>query len=362
MTTVAIEHVSKYYGQQTILSDVNLSLSRGEFVAVIGPSGCGKSTLLRLVSGLDDVCEGNILINGQCVNKTPAHKRDMAMVFQSYALYPHMTVFDNMAYGLKMRGMNRSDITKRVIEVAGLLRLTEFLQRKPGLLSGGQRQRVAMGRAIVRSPAVFLFDEPLSNLDASLRTEMRHEIKKLHQQLQTTCLYVTHDHTEAMTLASRIVVLNKGKVEQIGTPQQLYQEPASLFVASFTGVYPINFIPSTLDIHSGKIISDTGIEMPLPTLSTQLAHGEKLMIGIRPEHCKIKRGHSKDSIPVQIEFIDDLGADKLLHLTTLCKTHKLSARVSADTELPATDMSMELMTDKMTLFHQDSGLRLGGWA
>ena len=226
---------------QLILDKINLSIDKGEFVAVVGPSGCGKSTLLRLVAGLDLVSSGSILINNQCVNKIPAAQRDMAMVFQNYALYPHMTVFDNMAYGITMRGMKAAFIRQKVEEVANLLQLTDYLQRKPQALSGGQRQRVAMGRAIVRSPAVFLFDEPLSNLDAKLRAEMRYEIKKLHQQLNTTCLYVTHDQTEAMTMASRVLVLNKGRVEQVGSPQK-YINNRLLFVAGFTVIIQLQLI------------------------------------------------------------------------------------------------------------------------
>lgn len=209
-------------------------------MVIVGPSGCGKTTLLRLIAGLEEISSGSILINNQCVNKIPAAKRDMAMVFQNYALYPPMTVFENMAYGLKMRRYKKEDIKNRVNAAAQMLRLTPYLERKPQALSGGQKQRVAMGRAIVRSPAVFLFDEPLSNLDANLRTEMRHEIRRLHQQLNTTSLYVTHDQTEAMTMAERVIVLNQGIVEQIGTPQELYQSPATLFVAGFTGQYPLN--------------------------------------------------------------------------------------------------------------------------
>lgn len=219
MATVSLIEVSKNVGPTTILNNINVSIKKGEFMVIVGPSGCGKTTLLRLIAGLDDISSGSILINNQCVNEIPAAKRDMAMVFQNYALYPHMTVFENMAYGLKMRRFKKEDIKQRVHEAAQLLQLTPYLERKPQALSGGQKQRVSMGRAMVRSPAVFLFDEPLSNLDAKLRTEMRHEIRRLHQQLNTTSLYVTHDQTEAMTMAERVMVLNQGLVEQIGTPR-----------------------------------------------------------------------------------------------------------------------------------------------
>lgn len=232
-------------------------------MVIVGPSGCGKTTLLRLIAGLEEISSGSILINNQCVNKIPAAKRDMAMVFQNYALYPHMTVFENMAYGLKMRRYKKEDIKNRVNAAAQMLRLTPYLERKPQALSGGQKQRVAMGRAIVRSPAVFLFDEPLSNLDANLRTEMRHEIRRLHQQLNTTSLYVTHDQTEAMTMAERVIVLNQGIVEQIGTPQELYQSPATLFVAGFTGQYPLNVFSGIFDKSSNRVQTSLGIDYPV---------------------------------------------------------------------------------------------------
>jgi len=360
MATVNIDHISKYYGQQAVLDDVSLTIEKGEFVAVVGPSGCGKSTLLRLVAGLDTVSSGSILINNICVNKIPAAKRDMAMVFQSYALYPHMTVYDNMAYGLKMRGMKKIEIEQKVQDVAAMLQLTDFLQRKPQALSGGQRQRVAMGRAIVRSPAVFLFDEPLSNLDAKLRTEMRHEIKKLHQKLNTTCLYVTHDQTEAMTMASRVLVLNKGKIEQLGTPQTLYNKPASLFVASFTGHYPINFISASLHYEDKKIVTACGMDIPLPRLNTSDTEHE-VVIAIRPEHLKLTNRSQPHSFPVMIDFIDDMGADKLVHVQNLSGTQRFCIRVSADTEIKDSELAVQLSLQKANLYQKKSGLRLGGW-
>ncbi|MFC3907788.1 ABC transporter ATP-binding protein [Legionella dresdenensis] len=361
MAAVNIVNVSKYYGEHIILDQVSLAIEAGEFVAVVGPSGCGKSTLLRLVAGLDKVSSGDILINNQCVNKIPAADRDMAMVFQSYALYPHMSVFDNMAYGLKMRGFKKSAITKKVTEVAEMLQLSEYLQRKPKDLSGGQRQRVAMGRAIARSPAVFLFDEPLSNLDAKLRTEMRHEIKRLHQELNTTCLYVTHDQTEAMTMASRVLVLNKGKIEQVGTPQTLYQQPASLFVAGFTGHYPINFIPARLDLTQKTMVTEWGLAIPLPELSGEVANQDGVMLGIRPEHLKLTTTNQPQSLSVKIRFIDDMGADKLIHVQSLCGRQQLSVRVAADEEISEHNLAVQLSLDKANLYHQKTGLRLGGW-
>ncbi|MBA3537471.1 MAG: sn-glycerol-3-phosphate ABC transporter ATP-binding protein UgpC [Tatlockia sp.] len=361
MATVNLIEVSKYHGEQPILDAINLTIEKGEFVAVVGPSGCGKSTLLRLVAGLDRVSEGSILINNQCVNKLPAAKRDMAMVFQNYALYPHMTVFDNMAYGLKMRGMETKDIRQKVNEVAALLQITDYLTRKPFALSGGQRQRVAMGRAIVRSPAVFLFDEPLSNLDAKLRTEMRQEMKKLHQQLNTTSLYVTHDQTEAMTLASRILVLNKGQVEQIGTPKNLYQEPASLFVAGFTGHYPINFLAARIDTSRQKVVTDFGIELPLPLLAEPIADSEELILAIRPEHFYVALRNQKGLISVNVEYVEDMGADKLIQVKSLCGNGQFTVRVAADTEIIDNQLALGLVVNKANLFLKKTGLRLGGW-
>lgn len=353
--------VSKFYDNNRILHDVDINIEKGEFVAVVGPSGCGKSTLLRLVAGLDSVSTGSILINNKCVNKTPPASRDMAMVFQTYALYPHMTVYDNMAYGLKMRGMKKTLINQRVKSVAKMLQLDDYLHRKPTMLSGGQRQRVAMGRAVVRSPAVFLFDEPLSNLDAKLRTEMRHEIKKLHQELNTTCLYVTHDQTEAMTLADRVVVLNKGRVEQMGTPRELYQYPSTVFVASFIGHYSMNFLPAKIDLKQRAIITSTGNTLPLPPLKSQVACGDAVIVGIRPEHLNVTEHPGFKSISGNIEFVDDMGADKLIQMNTNCGDMRLSVRVSGDTQLNSRELVVEMELGKASLFCQQTGKRLGGW-
>lgn len=361
MATLSLVEVSKTYGQQMILDKINLTIEKGEFVAVVGPSGCGKSTLLRLVAGLEKLDSGSITLNNQLINERQASERDMAMVFQSYALYPHMTVFDNMAYGLKMRGMKKPLIAEKVTEVAALLQLSDLLQRKPQALSGGQRQRVAMGRAIVRSPAVFLFDEPLSNLDSKLRAEMRQEIRKLHQQLNTTCLYVTHDQTEAMTLASRILVLNKGQVEQIASPQMLYQRPASLFVASFTGHYPMNFLTAELDLEAKKITTELGLEFPMPEIDKMPASGEALILGIRPEHISVVSQVSQNSLITHIEYIDDMGADKLIQVKTKCGRGSLVVRTPADLEIVDNQLILELTINKANLFHQSTGLRLGGW-
>jgi sn-glycerol 3-phosphate transport system ATP-binding protein len=362
MATVDLIDVSKHIGSTTILDQVNVSIKKGEFMVVVGPSGCGKSTLLRLIAGLDDLTSGTIQINNQCVNKVPAAKRDMAMVFQSYALYPHMTVFDNMAYALKMRRFSKKEIQQRVIDVAKLLQLTPYLDRKPQALSGGQKQRVAMGRAIVRSPSVFLFDEPLSNLDAKLRTEMRHEIKRLHQQLNTTSLYVTHDQTEAMTMAERVLVLNQGIVEQIGTPQELYQNPATLFVAGFTGHYPINFIPATFDKKTNTIQSNLlGMEYAAPEWREAVEDNAHLILAIRPEHVQLCLAKKNQSMTFHVEFIDDMGADKLIQAKCVKSETRLSLRVSADHSLPDETLYVELPRLKLHVFNQKTGKRIGEW-
>jgi sn-glycerol 3-phosphate transport system ATP-binding protein len=357
MAAVNLQNVNKVIAKNHILKDINLNIDKGEFVSVVGPSGCGKSTLLRLVAGLDKISSGQILINNLCVNKTPASKRDMAMVFQSYALYPHMTVFDNMAYGLKMRKYSKSDILKNVHEAAALLKLENFLSRKPHELSGGQRQRVAMGRAIVRSPAVFLFDEPLSNLDAKLRTEMRHEIKKLHQQLKTTCLYVTHDQTEAMTMADRIVVLNHGQIEQIGTPHELYQTPASIFVAGFTGHYPMNFFPAMIDDDNKLILADH-VQCDLNHQSIQASPNE-MIAAIRAEHLMIKDKEENGCFKCKIEFIDDMGADKLIQTIDVKQGQRLIIRTNADW-VPCEDyVYIGLKTENIHLFDKALEQRIG---
>ncbi|MCA0403323.1 MAG: sn-glycerol-3-phosphate ABC transporter ATP-binding protein UgpC [Proteobacteria bacterium] len=354
MATVNLVNVSKRHGAHLILDKLNLEINKGEFVAVVGPSGCGKSTLLRLVAGLETVSEGNILINNECVNSIVPFKRDIAMVFQNYALYPHMTVFENMAYALKKRKLKSNVIEQKVKAAANLLQLNDYLNRKPGMLSGGQRQRVAMGRAIVRSPAIFLFDEPLSNLDAKLRTEMRLEIRKLHQQLKTTCLYVTHDQIEAMTMASRVLILNKGCVEQIGTPKQIYQQPRTLFVASFTSAFPINFLKAQLD--NSHLVSEIGLKFPiLDSLSAN-----QFIIGIRPEDFKIVPKMTDNSVEVRVDLIDDLGSDKLIHAETK-EGLNLTIRASADIEIIDNHLSLAVALNKANLFDESTGLRIGGW-
>lgn len=359
MAAVEIVNISKHVGQTTIIDNISVSIPKGEFLVVVGPSGCGKSTLLRLVAGLEELTSGEIYMHNQCVNHVPPAKRDMAMVFQSYALYPHMTVFDNMAYGLKMRGVPKIEIQKKVAECAKLLRLTAYLHRKPNALSGGQKQRVAMGRAMVRSPSVFLYDEPLSNLDAKLRTEMRHEIKKLHQQFETTSLYVTHDQTEAMTMAERILVLNHGVVEQVGTPKELYQKPSSVFVAGFTGHYPINFIEGKVNARAKTIDTPLGIEMPLPHLSETISDNKAIILAIRPEHIVLTAKENPQAILVKVEFIDDMGADKMIQTRSIKGGFVINLRVPADWPLYSSEIAIAFPESKIHLFHKDSGIRIG---
>lgn len=359
MATVQLSHVTKKFAQQIILDDVSLSIEKGEFLVIVGPSGCGKSTLLRLIAGLDIPTAGSISINHQCVNTIPASERDMSMVFQSYALYPHMTVFQNMAYGLKMRGYSKTMIEMRVTEVAAMLQITACLPKKPRALSGGQRQRVAMGRAIVRSPSVFLFDEPLSNLDAKLRAEMRYEIKKIHRTLNTTCIYVTHDQTEAMTMATRIVILNHGKIEQVGSPYHVYHQPASLFVASFTGHYPTNFLPGILDVQNQRLVMALGATLPMPKFDSMIHSDLGIILAIRPEHLQLTSMlEEPNAIPVSLEFIDDMGADKLLHSRTRNGQIKITVRIASDQPIDYDNLGVKLMLDKANLFHEITGVRL----
>src|SRR5438874_4691535 len=280
MATLSLDAVRKSYGPREVVHGVTCAVEDGELVVVVGPSGCGKSTLLRMVAGLETVSAGTVAIDGRVMNGVEPKDRDIAMVFQNYALYPHMSVYDNMAYGLKMRRMERAEIAARVERAAAILQLAELLDRKPRQLSGGQRQRVAMGRAIVREPAVFLFDEPLSNLDANLRVQMPFEIQKLHRRLSTTSLYVTHDQVEAMTLAHRMIVMNAGRAEQIGTPMEVYENPATVFVAGFIGSPAMNFIQGKSE-GDGRVSLDGAGNV---AIGLRLEAGRKLTIGVRPEH------------------------------------------------------------------------------
>jgi multiple sugar transport system ATP-binding protein len=288
MASVTYDHVTKAFGDTVAVNDLNIQVEDKEFLVLVGPSGCGKTTALRLLAGLEEITGGKIMIGDRVVNDVAPKDRDIAMVFQSYALYPHMTVYDNMAFGLKLRKFSKDEIKRRVNEAAEILGIQDLLDRKPRQLSGGQRQRVAVGRAIVREPKVFLFDEPLSNLDAKLRVNMRTEISKLHLRLQTTFIYVTHDQTEAMTMATRIAVINKGKLQQLDTPQTLYDRPANLFVAGFIGSPAMNFFPGKLRKDGNKMVVDTGdfvVPIPESRAASYLPHdGKSIIFGIRPEN------------------------------------------------------------------------------
>ena len=310
MARVGLRGIRKDYGGNAVIHGIDLDVADGEFIVIVGPSGCGKSTLLRMVAGLEVISAGTIAIGDRVVNDLEPKDRDIAMVFQNYALYPHMSVFDNMAYGLKIRRFTRAEIEQRVNRAAAILELGPLLKRKPGQLSGGQRQRVAMGRAIVREPAVFLFDEPLSNLDAKLRVQMRFEIQKLHRQLATTSLYVTHDQVEAMTLAQRMVVMNAGRAEQIGTPMDVYEKPATQFVAGFIGSPAMNFLPGRAD-GAGRVALDGGGAARCAVAG--VAAGRALMAGIRPEHL-VPCDQADAFFGGTLEMVEQLGADSLLHL------------------------------------------------
>ncbi|QLK59501.1 sn-glycerol-3-phosphate ABC transporter ATP-binding protein UgpC [Enterobacteriaceae bacterium Kacie_13] len=312
MANLKLQAVTKSYdGKNQIIQSIDLDVADGEFIVMVGPSGCGKSTLLRMVAGLERTTSGDIYINDQRVTELEPKDRGIAMVFQNYALYPHMTVFDNMAYGLKIRGFGKAQILARVEEAARILELGPLLKRKPRELSGGQRQRVAMGRAIVREPAVFLFDEPLSNLDAKLRVQMRLELQQLHRRLRTTSLYVTHDQVEAMTLAERVIVMNKGIAEQIGTPSEVYRRPASLFVASFIGSPAMNLLPGQLTSDGTSLVMEDGFELPLPVPRPEWG-GRELTVGIRPEHIQLTED-PLTGIPMVLNTLELLGADNLAH-------------------------------------------------
>jgi multiple sugar transport system ATP-binding protein len=313
MAAISIRNLVKRYANVTVIPDLNLEIADHEFVVFVGPSGCGKSTLLRIIAGLEPITGGELYIGDKRVNAIPAAQRDIAMVFQDYALYPHMRVYDNMAFALELRGMSKPDIDARVRQAAAMLHIDAYLDRKPKELSGGQRQRVAMGRAIVRNPQVFLFDEPLSNLDAKLRGQVRAEIKSLSQQLRTTMVFVTHDQIEAMTMADRIVVLQSGVVQQYDTPEMVYERPANQFVAGFIGSPTMNFLPVELN-HDNATFSHDGSPAPLDAAARGKleAAGGKGVLGVRPEHFEVVPDEAS-SISALIKLVEPLGSDTLIH-------------------------------------------------
>ena len=348
MASVTIRGVRKNFGSTTVLHGVDVDISDGEFCVLVGPSGCGKSTLLRMIAGLEEIGAGEIAIGGKVVNKVPPRQRDIAMVFQNYALYPHMTVRDNMAFSLKLARAPRAAMDERVGRAANILGLGALLDRYPRQLSGGQRQRVAMGRAIVRDPQVFLFDEPLSNLDAKLRVNMRAEIKDLHQRLRTTTVYVTHDQIEAMTMADRIVVMQGGRVEQIGTPLDLYDRPANRFVAGFIGSPSMNFL-------DGEVVSDGfrdtgGAVWPLPP---GVPPGRPAVYGIRPEHLRLTPG----GLPLRVQVLEPTGSETQVigHVGGLPVMGAFRERLSA---LPGEAIGIGTDPSLAHLFDRESGQRL----
>ncbi|WP_337268301.1 ABC transporter ATP-binding protein [Oryzifoliimicrobium ureilyticus] len=313
MASVSLQKLDKSYGALHIVKEIDLDIADGEFVVLVGPSGCGKSTTLRMIAGLEEISGGQVLIGDRVVNKLPPRARDIAMVFQDYALYPHKTVGENMAFGLKVRGVAKDEAAARLREAAEMLGISHLLDRRPGQLSGGQRQRVAMGRALVRRPQVFLFDEPLSNLDAKLRGEVRTEIKRLHQTMGTTIIYVTHDQVEAMTLADRIVILRNGVIEQVGTPDEVYNHPHSVFVGGFIGSPSMNFTKAR--VSGNRIILDEENSLPLATgrpRNTVVSEGQEVLVGLRPEHfAPLQEGSVELTVTVQI--VEPLGSDTLIH-------------------------------------------------
>src|SRR5215213_7299972 len=353
MATVTFENVWKRFGEFAAVKDLNLGIHDGEFMVLVGPSGCGKTTSLRMIAGLEEVTEGSLKIGDRVVNDVAPKDRDIAMVFQSYALYPHMSVYDNMAFGLKLRKIPKAQIDRRVNDAARILGL-ENLQKKPRELSGGQRQRVALGRAIVRDPSVFLMDEPLSNLDAKLRVQTRAEIARLHQRLGTTTVYVTHDQVEAMTMGTRIAVMDKGELQQVGTPQDLYDSPRKLFVAGFIGSPAMNFIDASRD---GNDVKGEGVTLPIPTRYRNNLDGVKdVVAGFRPEHLELGEIPNAATIRAKADVVEFLGDEELLHVTLPGHEGDIVAVVSSEHRVkPGDVLDLKLPLEKLHLFDRGSG-------
>ncbi len=348
MATISIAGVRKTYGAATVLSGIDLDIGDGEFVVLVGPSGCGKSTLLRMIAGLEEISDGTIRIGERVVNDLPSKDRDIAMVFQNYALYPHMTVRDNMAFSLKLRRAEKSEIERRVRDAAAILGLTPLLDRLPRQLSGGQRQRVAMGRAIVRDPQVFLFDEPLSNLDAKLRVQMRSEIKELHQRLKTTTIYVTHDQIEAMTMADRVVIMRDGAVEQIGRPLDLYDHPANLFVAGFIGSPAMNLIEG--HVEGDTFRDEAGSSWPIGHTPSE---GGRAVLGIRPEHFRL----DPDGLPFEVVLVEPTGSETQVLVRRGDQQVVCLLRERAST-CPGDTLHLAYRPEQAHLFSKESGRRI----
>jgi len=355
MAQVVLKDVNKKFDEVHAVKDVNLTIRDKEFMVFVGPSGCGKTTTLRMVAGLEEISSGEIAIGDRVVNDLPPKDRDIAMVFQNYALYPHMSVYDNMAFGLKMRKFPKNEIAKRVQEAAEILGIHDLLKRKPRQLSGGQRQRVAVGRAIVRHPQVFLFDEPLSNLDAKLRVQMRVELKRLHERLETTAIYVTHDQVEAMTLGSRVVVMKDGWVQQVGEPMEIYSRPQNRFVAGFIGSPAMNFIPTTLAEQNGALYAEANgfrVKVPADRAARLLAYkGQTVTFGIRPEDLRV--GSTTDSddqaFDAVVDVVEPLGSEILLDVTVAGQS--VVARVEPSVKARAHEkIRMTFVPERIHLF------------
>ncbi|MFD1252515.1 sn-glycerol-3-phosphate import ATP-binding protein UgpC [Devosia equisanguinis] len=351
MAEIELKHVGKSYGSVQVLNDISLDMADGEFVVLVGPSGCGKSTLLRMIAGLEDITSGQITIAGKVVNNMPAKERDIAMVFQSYALYPHMKVADNMSFSLRLAGTPKAEIKARVAEAAEILGLENLLERLPRELSGGQRQRVAMGRAIVRNPRAFLFDEPLSNLDAKLRVKMRGEIKRLHQRLGKTMVYVTHDQTEAMTMADKIVVLNGGRIEQAGAPLDLYNNPANLFVAGFIGSPEMNLFDARYEGGTSVAIAG-GQALPLG-MALDVPAGTEIVYGVRPQHITL----GTEGVPAEVLVVEPTGDAQEVLARIGGEDISIVVR---DHALLSAGQTVQLVIDpaRIFVFDKASGLRL----
>ena len=358
MSGVTLESIVKCYGKIEVVHGIDLQVDEKEFVVLVGPSGCGKSTTLRMIAGLEEITEGTLSIDGRVVNRVAPKDRDVAMVFQNYALYPHLSVAENIAFGLRIRKESKQHIAQSVKEVGETLGLTPYLERRPSDLSGGQRQRVAMGRAIVRRPKVFLFDEPLSNLDAKLRTQMRAEIKRLHKRLDVTSVYVTHDQVEAMTLADRIVVMNDGIIEQIGKPMELFMNPANRFVAGFIGSPPMNQLEGKVTSSAAGLHATVGnASIALPEV-TGVERDQDIIVGIRPEHISLTPVGGLPAISISLDLVEPLGSEALLHASIGDQPLIIKAETHGDIEHFNSVTEVYAPIDLIKVFDKDTGLVL----
>lgn len=359
MAKVVLKNIYKKYDKVETIKDVNLTVEDKEFIVLVGPSGCGKSTILRMIAGLEDITDGDISIGDKVVNDIAPKDRNIAMVFQNYALYPHKNVYENMAFGLKMRKFSKDEIDDRVKKAADILHITDYLDRKPAQLSGGQRQRVALGRAIVRDPHVFLMDEPLSNLDAKLRVQMRSELIKLHNDLQTTFIYVTHDQVEAMTMGDRIVILNDGILQQVDTPGNIYEKPNNMFVASFIGSPPMNFITGSVAENAMFTSGDFSIKLTdamVGLVKSSNFMGKEIIFGVRPEHFSADLD-SDIHVDINIKFVEMLGSEKLLHFDL--NGFQITAKLPSDFVVPSNmKTTLSLNMDKVIFFDPETNNRI----